>query len=174
MLHEIKSAVSFLRTILSRTGSIPRQKVEQFSTCLEQLLRTKFEKHWHPTKPFRGSAYRCIRINHTYVDPVVVKAAGMSGVDNGVLKDILPKEFTLWIDPNDVSYRIGEDGSICELLATSDKENDNGTLENTSDPDTTPTLTPNQLSHLQLCHQEVSKIATILHSSSSSLTECMS
>lgn len=28
---------------------------------------------------------------------------------------LLPSELTLWVDPYEVSYRIGEDGSICVL-----------------------------------------------------------
>lgn len=36
-------------------------------------------------------------------------------IDESSLKSLLPNELTLWIDPKEVSYRIGENGSICVL-----------------------------------------------------------
>lgn len=115
MLREVKSGVQFLTDFLSRNNIIPRHKIEQFSLTLEKLLCNKYDKHWFPNKPFQGSAFRCIRITQTIMDPEIEKAAKMSGVSFADLTNTLPKEFTMWIDPNDVSYRIGEDGSICTL-----------------------------------------------------------
>lgn len=64
--------------------------------------------------PSKGSGYRCIRINHK-MDPLIGKAAGMIGLSHERLFQLLPSELTLWVDPFEVSYRIGEDGSICVL-----------------------------------------------------------
>uniref|UniRef100_A0A8C6YYP1 Anti-proliferative protein domain-containing protein n=2 Tax=Nothoprocta perdicaria TaxID=30464 RepID=A0A8C6YYP1_NOTPE len=49
------------------------------------------------------------------MDPLVGKAAGMIGLSHERLFQLLPSELTLWVDPFEVSYRIGEDGSICVL-----------------------------------------------------------
>ena len=74
----------------------------------------RFKDHWDPTNPNRGSAYRCIRINGCRLDPVVKEAAKVTGLTN--ISEYLPSELTLWIDPSDVSYRFGEDGSICSCV----------------------------------------------------------
>uniref|UniRef100_A0A8B9QDW1 Anti-proliferative protein domain-containing protein n=1 Tax=Apteryx owenii TaxID=8824 RepID=A0A8B9QDW1_APTOW len=73
-----------------------------------------YRHHWFPLRPSRGSGYRCIRINHK-MDPLVGRAAGMIGLSHERLFQLLPSELTLWVDPFEVSYRIGEDGSICVL-----------------------------------------------------------
>jgi len=122
MLKEVKSAVQLLVHILSINNAIAKSKLEKFSECLEKLLCLRYEEHWHPQKPFLGSAYRCIRITHTIMDNVIEKAATMSGLTFADLYKSLPQDFTLWIDPADVSYRIGEDGSICCLFSTSNTE----------------------------------------------------
>lgn len=49
------------------------------------------------------------------MDPIISKAATRIGVPCEQLFTLLPRELTLWIDPYEVSYRIGEDGSICVL-----------------------------------------------------------
>ncbi|XP_035748120.1 inositol-pentakisphosphate 2-kinase [Egretta garzetta] len=49
------------------------------------------------------------------MDPLIGKAAGMIGLSHERLFQLLPSELTLWVDPFEVSYRIGEDGSICVL-----------------------------------------------------------
>uniref|UniRef100_A0A7M5WT43 Anti-proliferative protein domain-containing protein n=1 Tax=Clytia hemisphaerica TaxID=252671 RepID=A0A7M5WT43_9CNID len=115
MLKEVQSGVQFVTDFLSRNDIIPQPKIDQFSTILEKLLFNKYNNHWFPKKPLQGSGFRCIRITQTIMDPEIEKAARLSGVSAFDLTNTLPKEFTMWIDPEDVSYRIGEDGSICTL-----------------------------------------------------------
>ncbi|ELK24030.1 PREDICTED: protein BTG2 [Myotis davidii] len=73
-----------------------------------------YKHHWFPEKPSKGSGYRCIRINHK-MDPIISKVASQIGLSQPQLHRLLPRELTLWVDPYEVSYRIGEDGSICVL-----------------------------------------------------------
>lgn len=110
MKTELACACEFLaRMLLSK--NLPVQFIKPFSTRLEQLLEKRYKDHWHPENPRKGSAYRCIRINGK-MDPVVSEAAKVTGLSNIAL--YLPKEFTMWIDPREVSYRFGEEGSICQ------------------------------------------------------------
>lgn len=74
----------------------------------------RYKHHWFPLAPSKGSGYRCIRINHK-MDPLIGEAAGMIGLSHERLFQLLPSELTLWVDPFEVSYRIGENGSICVL-----------------------------------------------------------
>lgn len=62
-----------------------------------------------------GSAFRCIRINGDTPEPLLEKAALGCGLKERTLRKLLPAELTLWIDPQSVSYRIGENGSISGL-----------------------------------------------------------
>lgn len=74
----------------------------------------QYKHHWFPDRPCKGSGYRCIRINHK-MDPLVGQAGQRIGLTIQQLYLLLPSELTLWVDPFEVSYRIGEDGSICVL-----------------------------------------------------------
>jgi len=159
MLKEIKSAVQLLVHILSINNAISKSRLEKFSECLEKLLCLRYEAHWHPQKPFLGSAYRCIRITHSLMDTVIEKAAIMSGLSYAELNKSLPQEFTLWIDPSDVSYRIGEDGSICCLYSS--------TAEEAPSPTVTNTVTITN----QSCQSEVPKP---LSRNGNSFTKCLS
>jgi hypothetical protein len=76
------------------------------------VLMTRYSNHWFPQSPCKGSAFRCIRIVKRILDPVVVTAAANAGIAETRLQELLPSELTLWVDPNEVSYRFGEDGSI--------------------------------------------------------------
>lgn len=89
---------------------LPHQFATQFRLRLEELLSQRFKDHWDTRNPSKGSAYRCIRIN-SKMDPIVSEAAKVTGLRD--ISKYLPAEFTMWIDPRDVSYRFGEDGSIC-------------------------------------------------------------
>ncbi|XP_065845527.1 protein BTG2-like [Oscarella lobularis] len=113
MKEEIQCAAHFLSSLLHR-GLSTREQAERFSNKLQELLSQRFHDHWHPDKPQRGSGFRCIRINHK-LDPLVEEALAYCGLGGPKGNSVLPKELALWIDPKDVSYRIGEDGSICQL-----------------------------------------------------------
>ncbi|GFS92144.1 hypothetical protein NPIL_654631 [Nephila pilipes] len=49
------------------------------------------------------------------MDPLIAKAGDVCGFNEADLRKLLPNELTMWIDPQEVSYRIGENGSICIL-----------------------------------------------------------
>ena len=109
MREEVHCACEFLSRMLE-TKNLPVQFVNQFKKRLEELLLSRFENHWDTANPSKGSAYRCIRINGR-LDPVIRDAAKVTGLSD--ISTYLPAEFTMWIDPKEVSYRFGEEGSIC-------------------------------------------------------------
>jgi len=91
-------------------------EIEMLQASLLAVMSRQYEDFWFPESPNRGSAYRCIRINKDKMDPVIAKAAALCGLSCGLIRAYLPDELTLWVDPAEVSYRIGEeDGSICVL-----------------------------------------------------------
>ena len=91
-----------------------------FGEELENALRDKFQGHWYPDKPFKGSAYRCLKITDPS-DPVLNRAARESGNPISDIIENLPADLAVWIDPGEVSYRMGEKGSVKILY--SEKEN---------------------------------------------------
>lgn len=109
MMNEVHCACEFLSRVL-QARNLPVQFIKPFRARLEELMVERFRDHWDTENPQRGSAYRCIRINGR-LDPVIREAAKVTGLSS--IRQYLPTEFTMWIDPHDVSYRFGEDGSIC-------------------------------------------------------------
>lgn len=122
MQLEILSASNFL-TYLVNLGraNLTESQLEQFHQAILDVLRRRYVDHWFPDKPHKGSGYRCIRINGK-LDPVVEQAAVHCGLSAVVIKTTFPPELTIWVDPSEVSYRIGENGSICVLLDRSHSE----------------------------------------------------
>lgn len=145
MKEEIDSAAEFLAKLLKMSSKgVTRQQSESFRTKMAKLLYEHFQDHWFPQKPYRGSGYRCLRINHK-MDPMISKAVDACG---GSLPSerltLFPNELTIWIDPREVAYRIGENGSICVLYAGESSS------ESSSDSDLdcspSPSLTEKKLS----------------------------
>ncbi|XP_076865521.1 protein BTG1 [Brachyhypopomus gauderio] len=117
MKTEVSTAVNFITKLLRGTGQLSEEQLQHFSHSLETALGEHYQHHWFPDAPCKGSGYRCIRINHK-MDPLIGKAACTVGLTREQLF-LLPSELTLWVDPYEVSYRIGEDGSICVLYESS-------------------------------------------------------
>jgi protein Tob/BTG len=117
MRIEVTSAANFLVRLLrlnKESAVVSDQQLEVFRAALIETLRRRYQEHWFPEKPCKGSGYRCIRINGK-MDPVLAQAGGSIGIPGQFLHTLFPSELTMWIDPREVSYRIGENGSICVL-----------------------------------------------------------
>jgi len=131
MIDEVKAATEYITKVLRKVNEnkgLDAQKFDYFDLILQSLLCERYENHWHPEKPFKGSAYRCIRINHK-MEPMLAKAANMSNIPLACI-DNFPPEFTIWVDPTDVSYRFGENGSIGVLYPI--KESDTESTDSDS------------------------------------------
>lgn len=111
MISEIENAVDFLSNLLTARGVDGRQ-VDTFKQNLVNVLCTHYTDHWFPEKPVKGSGYRCLRICNNKMDPLITHAGSLCGMSVRELQSVLPSELTMWVDPKEVSYRIGEEGSI--------------------------------------------------------------
>jgi protein Tob/BTG len=119
MQKEIQEATQFLARLLPKHIDAGLKK--SFTHKVESQLLSRFAQHWHTANPARGSAYRALISFHGHVDPVLISAAKQAGIDN--IGRYLPLEFTLWIDPGNVSYRMGDHGSIGVVYDASTEQN---------------------------------------------------
>uniref|UniRef100_A0A3B3D4Q4 Transducer of ERBB2, 2 n=1 Tax=Oryzias melastigma TaxID=30732 RepID=A0A3B3D4Q4_ORYME len=106
---EVKVALNFIVSYLY--NKLPRRRADLFGEELERILVSRFEGHWYPEAPMRGSAFRCIHLG-AQRDPVVELAAKRSGLDTEEVRANVPAELSVWIDPYEVSYQIGEQGAV--------------------------------------------------------------
>lgn len=127
MRVEIVSAADFLVHLLRiHANKLPEKQLELFKNSIMDVLRRRYRDHWFPDRPNRGSGYRCLRINGK-MDPVIAQAGVNVGLLPPLLHRLFPTELTMWIDPAEVSYRIGENGSICVLYeGRPEDKDDNG------------------------------------------------
>jgi protein Tob/BTG len=104
---EIQLALNYL--LQNLYNKLPRRRVNLFGEELSNQLKLKYTHHWYPGNPNKGSAYRCLK---TPTDPIISSAADAVNVP---LKDIiehLPEDLWIWIDPGEVSYRVGGGGTL--------------------------------------------------------------
>lgn len=133
MKLEVNSAADFLMNLLrlKKVEPLPdNDQLQNFKGSLESLLVLHYRSHWYPDVPIKGSGYRCIRINGK-IDPIIAKAGISVGIPPNVLRKMLPAELTLWIDPEEVAYRIGENGSICVLYDSQSRASPSSDLDST-------------------------------------------
>ncbi|XP_062309036.1 protein Tob1a [Osmerus eperlanus] len=123
MQLEIQVALNFIISYLY--NKLPRRRVNIFGEELERQLKQKYEGHWYPDKPYKGSGFRCIHVGEK-VDPVVEKAAKQSGLDIEDVRHNLPQDLSVWIDPFEVSYQIGEKGPVKLLYVDDSNESSSG------------------------------------------------
>lgn len=109
---EVKVALNFIVSYLY--NKLPRRRADLFGEELERILMSRFEGHWYPEAPLRGSAFRCLHLG-VPGDPVVDLAARRSGLDMEEVRANVPPELSIWIDPYEVSYQIGEKGAVKAL-----------------------------------------------------------
>lgn len=132
---EVQVALNFVISYLY--NKLPRRRVNIFGEELEKALKEKFQGHWYPDKPFKGSAFRCLKTGDP-IDKVLERAAHESGVSIQDILENLPQELAVWVDPGEVSYRIGEKGAVKVLFSDKGDPQD----ENSADREVTKTFNP--------------------------------
>ncbi|XP_022918634.1 protein Tob1-like [Onthophagus taurus] len=132
---EVQVALNFVISYLY--NKLPRRRVNIFGEELEKALKDKFQGHWYPDKPFKGSAFRCLKTGDP-IDKVLERAARESGVPIQDILENLPQELAVWVDPGEVSYRIGEKGAVKVLFSDKSDPQD----ENNADREVTKTFNP--------------------------------
>uniref|UniRef100_A0A7M5X3Z0 Anti-proliferative protein domain-containing protein n=1 Tax=Clytia hemisphaerica TaxID=252671 RepID=A0A7M5X3Z0_9CNID len=113
MEHEVEAGVSLILRFV-QNSTLKKTNTHGLQSFKERLIKAIIEMytgHWYPDRPMKGSAFRCLRINQNGSESLIEKTA--KNCDAVWIVESLPKEFTVWIDPSEVSYRIGEEGSIC-------------------------------------------------------------
>lgn len=132
MHTEVEYAVNFLVDTIKEKHISSEDIYEKLKERLTTLLHKRYEGHWYADKPMKGSAYRCINISteDSSVDQVLRQAAEENGVDSKTLLKIFDKGLALWVDPNDVSCRLGK-GSIFFIYKK---------LKENVEPKATPTI----------------------------------
>jgi protein Tob/BTG len=122
MKEEINCACEFLcSNIRAASGTVLTQgQLETYKTVLKKLIVHKFTNHWYPDKPMKGNGFRCVNIDKDtrVVDPMLVKAAEVSDISKDIFLLAFRFGLALWIDPGDVSYRIGHSSNVVSLYKT--------------------------------------------------------
>jgi len=118
MLIEIKTACQFLTNYISPQVNESQSKL--FGLILSTLLHAKYASHWDVKNPSKGNAYRAITIFNERLDSTILSAAQAASIPN--VGKYLPNELCLWIDPFNVSYKIGDYGNIITLYESSESK----------------------------------------------------
>ena len=109
---EIKKACDFVVSFLS---DLLMEKIEELRYNLSKILTDRYEGHWYPSQPTKGNAYRCLNIAQGAVDPILNRAIQQSGLNPNEIREYFPQNLSVWVDPNEVSYRFGDEGSTTTL-----------------------------------------------------------
>lgn len=121
MKEEIGEGVNFLRQFLAKYGQLSVTQIAEFGYRLTGILEKRYENHWYESNPMKGQAFRCLRLkrSESYVDPTIESILNEMGLSLSQLG--LPDDFTLWIDPGEVSVRFGDSVGYTYTIAKLEK-----------------------------------------------------
>lgn len=109
MHTEIQNAAALISSLAQ---GLEADKRDMLRDSLCTSMNVSYTDHWFPERPNKGSAFRCIQINPRCTDVVLQTALQNCDLSLHEVSMLFKSVFTIWVDPGEVSYRIGEDGSI--------------------------------------------------------------
>jgi len=113
MLKELSAASSLLARLLR----LPAAAIPAFTHHLPSLLALQYHSYWNPQRPSLHSAHRALSSFPNRLDTLLVRALELSNVDIATIQARLATtEMIVWIDPGEVSYRIGERGVVVTVF----------------------------------------------------------
>lgn len=110
MKEEIQEAIEFLVKNLFKTNlnSFNENEISELRANLSQILHERYQGHWYDDKPYKGQGYRSVRFrrNDKDLDPALVELFKRCSNILDLNKFKFPlNDFTLWVDPGEVSCR---------------------------------------------------------------------
>lgn len=123
MKKEIELAANFLLQLLtakhaaaeagtaapSLSADLQREFLEVCTRCID----AKCTQSWREDFPEWGSAFRAIVLQPDYVDPILVRCAKLLNIAPGeIAAKMAATHLILWVDPDAVSFKMGEKGTI--------------------------------------------------------------
>ncbi|XP_068099170.1 protein BTG4-like isoform X2 [Hyperolius riggenbachi] len=105
MRTELFAGVKFIITMANRYQTLDSVLKDVFEENLCMILCLKYRGHWFPNNPMRERDYRCICSEWNKEDDSLLDACMQSGIQYKHLA--FPKVFCIWIDPYEVSCRLG-------------------------------------------------------------------
>ncbi|KAJ3224915.1 hypothetical protein HK099_007635 [Clydaea vesicula] len=108
MLQELEITANLMISFLKSSSEFHHYDLlTNFKSTLIEKLRQKFLLvSWDTENAELGSAFRCLGSN----DKVLVESAEQAGILH--FASYLPRDICIWVDPNNVSYRIREHSAI--------------------------------------------------------------
>lgn len=120
MKEEVSVAVNFITKLIQRStknSPIDKDQLELFKTHLSDLLCHHYANHWFPEQPTRGQGFRSLAFNEADLNESIIEEAALAaGLTYQQLH--LPSDVTIWVDPRDVSSRLGDHQGSFFSLAT--------------------------------------------------------
>jgi hypothetical protein len=111
--HETAIAADFLLRYISFQKD---QDCQVFRDALLNVWQTQFLNYWFPETPIRANALRAIDFIDGRIHPSLLKAVELCGIEMPEFK--IPADLVIWIDPNCVAYRVGDNGYMTTLYDT--------------------------------------------------------
>ena len=112
MIDEVNTACTIL---LQLAPKLPQEQADIARQTIAAAMIAKYTGHWGT----RGSAYRSLHHTRARPDPVIAQACNKVPT----LAAMLPADLYLWVDPHEVSYRIGSDGSVATVAVAKPQRN---------------------------------------------------
>lgn len=114
MKQEIAHSIKFIARFLRKNRNLKPTQVDKFCEYMEIALEEKLSQgSWSWESPTLGSARRALFSFGNRLDSSIIDACAKSKISIDEARKVLPKgEWVVWIDPGEVSYKIGERGNV--------------------------------------------------------------
>ncbi|KAJ9060707.1 hypothetical protein DSO57_1010769 [Entomophthora muscae] len=109
---EITNAFDLILRMINAPTLLTEPQISAWKSAFVGELTKRFSDHWLPESPFQGNAYRSLTVLNGEVDPVLLETCQLAGIPASILKNSLPKELVIWVDPYVVSYRTGDQSPV--------------------------------------------------------------
>ena len=98
------------KLVVSYAIGLNEAEREKFKQTLVETLCLQYQKHWYPTDPGRGSAYRCFGVGPSMaMNPVMASVLESSGLADFHIDKIFPQKIMIWVNPNKITYAVWVD-----------------------------------------------------------------
>ena len=99
----MKTEVSVASWFLAQASKIEEVDMVRLQKEISDRMIEKYQDHWYPQQPDRGSAFRSISISGRFTDAIVLESAQAVGITD--FPSLIKNPLTLYVNPFHVSVQ---------------------------------------------------------------------
>ena len=115
MDNELEATADLIKSMINDHNKdyLTEKQIDRFGRCLKRVLKLQWKHTWNPNQPKSGNGFRSLWVYpEEGMNQYLHETCKACQIYSSNLKLALPLDFTIWVNPGQVRYCLGDKNNV--------------------------------------------------------------